>query len=122
MEDLGYDSHNSVLLLGSLGIFALWYWSRVLFYLFVLVPYVLLTGRGMKTAKGIKNKLFFTDFIAVTLEGYFEYIIAAYLNISRPLSDTNGEILGIAIGWYSAFLCLFLFPAIWLVLLLLPAR
>ena len=81
MQDLGYDTHNSVLLLGSLGIFAMWYWSRVIFYGLVLVPYVLITGRGMKTAKGMNNQLFFTDFIAVTLEGYFEYIIAAYLNI-----------------------------------------
>jgi len=41
----------------------------------------------------------------VTLEGYFEYVIAAYLNISRPLGDKSGEILGLSIGWYSAFLC-----------------
>jgi len=58
----------------------------------------------------------------VTLEGYFEYVIAAYLNISRPLGDKSGEILGLSIGWYSAFLCLFLFPAIWLLLLLLPDK
>jgi hypothetical protein len=55
MEDLGYDTHNSVLLLGTLGILALWYWSRVLLYILVLVPFVLLTGRGMKTAKNLRN-------------------------------------------------------------------
>jgi hypothetical protein len=55
MEDLGYDTHNSVLLLGSLGIFAMWYWSRVVYYVLVLVPYVLITGRGMKQAKNMKK-------------------------------------------------------------------
>jgi len=50
MEDLGYDTHNSVLLLGSLGVFAMWYWIRVFLYFIALVPFVLLT----KNKKGLK--------------------------------------------------------------------
>jgi len=55
MEDLGYDTHNSVLLLGSLGIFAMWYWFRVFYYILMVIPYVLITGRGMKFAKNMKK-------------------------------------------------------------------
>ena len=55
MEDLGYDTHNSVLLLGSLGVFAMIYWSKVLFYIFILVPFVILSKRGMKFAKDMKK-------------------------------------------------------------------
>ena len=65
----------------------------------------------------MKKKLFFKDLIALTLEGYFEYIIAAYMNITYPVKKDSGEILGQAIAYYSAFLCLFLFPLIWIILL-----
>ena len=50
----------------------------------------------------------------------FEYIIAAYLNISYPLKKDSGEITGYFVGYYSAFLVLFLFPVIWIALLFTP--
>ena len=70
----------------------------------------------------MKKKLFFKDLIALTLEGYFEYIIAAYMNITYPVKKDSGEILGQAIAYYSAFLCLFLFPLIWIILLFQPHK
>lgn len=120
MEDLGYDSHNSVLLLGSLGVFAFIYWSKVFFYIFILIPFVIFSKKGLKFAKRMKKELFFTGLISITLEGYFEYIIAAYMNITRPVPKLSGEIIGSAMAWYSAFLCLFLFPLIWVCLLFVP--
>ena len=117
MEDLGYDSHNSVLLLGSLAIFAMWYWTRVFLYIFIVVPFVLCFKKGFKYVKQIRKILFFRDFIAITIEGYFEYIIAAYLNLSYPLYKMSGKIMGVGVGWYSAFLVLILFPFIWIALL-----
>jgi hypothetical protein len=117
MKDLGYETHNSVLLLGSLGIFAMWYWSRVLFYVFILIPLAIFSKRFLKYAYVLKRKLFFGDLITITIEGYFEYIIAAYLNLSIPLKKGSGEILGNVLAFYSAILCLFLFPMIWVVLL-----
>jgi hypothetical protein len=117
MKDLGYESHNSVLLLGSLGVFAIWYWLRVLFYTCAVVPFVVCRKKGLKFAIKMKKRLFFTDFITITLEGYFEYIIAAYLNIRKPLKILSGEILGNIISYYSPFLCQFLFPLVWVILL-----
>jgi hypothetical protein len=122
MENLGYDTHNSVILLGSLGIFAMWYWIRVSAYFFMLVPFVVLTRKGLKAVKFMKKRLFFKDFIAITIEGYFEYIIAAYLNIEYPVYKKSGELMGIGVGYYSAFLVLFLFPVIWVLLLFQPIK
>jgi hypothetical protein len=81
MEDLGYNTHNSILLLGSLGVFAMTYWIRVFLYLIVLVPFVIATKKGYKFAKGMKEVLFFNYLIGITIEGYFEYVIAGILNL-----------------------------------------
>lgn len=122
MEDLGYDTHNSFLLLGSLGVFAIYYWLRVFLYLFLLVPFVLITRKGVKFAKGLRRVLFFNYLIGITIEGYFEYLIAGWLNLDKPIYHADGEILGVGIAIYSLFLCLFLFPVIWVALLFQPQK
>ena len=105
MEDLGYDTHNSFLLLGSLGVFAIWYWVRVILYIFILIPFVLMTKKGLKFAKGIRKILFFNYLIGITIEGYFEYLIAGWLNLNMPIYKDDGELLGFGIAIYSLFLC-----------------
>jgi hypothetical protein len=84
MEDLGYNTHNSIVNLGSIGIFSFFYVCKVLFYFLLLIPFILVTKnrRALKWAKTIKHQLFFSEFISITLEGYFEFLIAAYLNLS----------------------------------------
>jgi hypothetical protein len=59
------------------------YWIiRVVFYVFVAVPFVLITKKGVKFTKKLKKNLFFGDILMSTTEGYFEFLIAAYLNLS----------------------------------------
>ena len=123
MEDLGYDTHNSIILLGGLGIFAMYYWIRVFSYFILLVPFVIVTKKGLKFAKDQKNVLFFGYLIGITIEGYFEYVIAGILNIKKPIFDGDGgELLGVGVGGYSLFLTMFLFPLIWVVLLFQPHK
>jgi hypothetical protein len=81
MENLGYETHNSIILLGCLGLIAMYWITRVIFYVFMVVPFVLITKYGVKFAKKLKRKIFFGDLFVVTTEGYFEFLIAAYLNI-----------------------------------------
>ena len=84
MEDLGYSTHNSIVNLGSLGLFSFFYVVKVVLYIFLLIPIIAATKNKklLKSAKKIKKDLFFTEFISITLEGYFEFLIAAYLNLS----------------------------------------
>jgi hypothetical protein len=84
MENLGYSTHNSIVNLGSIGIFSFFYVCKVLFYFSILIPFILITKnrKALKWAKSIKHGLFFTEFISITLEGYFEFLIAAYLNLT----------------------------------------
>jgi hypothetical protein len=81
MENLGYETHNSIILLGCLGLVAMYWITRVVFYIFVLIPFVLITKRGLKYTKKLKKKLFFGELLTFTTEGYFEFLIAGYLNL-----------------------------------------
>ena len=94
MQDLGYDSNNCLQLLGSLFIFAVIYFMRVI----ILYPFVLtlikLFNVGKGYAKTLKNDLFFGEIIVINLEAYMELLIAGYINYSFPLNSTDGEIFG----------------------------
>ena len=94
MQDLGYDSNNCLQLLGSLFIFAVIYFMRVI----ILYPFVLtlikLFNVGKGYAKTLKNDLFYGEIIVINLEAYMELLIAGYINYSFPLNSTDGEIFG----------------------------
>jgi|APSaa5957512535_1039671.scaffolds.fasta_scaffold53544_1 hypothetical protein len=50
MQDLGYETHNSIIVLGALGLVAVYWVLRVIFYMLVLVPFVLITKKGLEYA------------------------------------------------------------------------
>lgn len=124
MEDLGYSTHNSIVNLGSLGLFSFFYLCKVLFYLILLIPFVACYGNKklLKWAKKLKKDLFFSEFISITLEGYFEFLIAAYLNLSQPLATTNGERASLYLGWYCVIIAVIIFPLLWVMILCTPLK
>ena len=110
MQDLGYDSNNSLQILGSLFIFALIYFMRVI----ILYPFVLAVIKLFKVGsdyrKELKKSLFFGEIIVINLEAYMELIIAGFINYSFPLNSTDGEIFGLYVSWYAFITCLFIMP------------
>jgi hypothetical protein len=112
MKDLGYESHNSLRLLGSLFIFALLYYVR----LFILYPVVLSISKlwkvGVKYKRDLRNSLFFNEFIVLNLEAYMELLISGYINYMFPLASTDGEILALYVSYYAFAICLFVLPSI----------
>lgn len=85
MEDIGYETHNSLLNLGSLWIFLTFYVVKVIIYFAaVLIKRAFKTDRLMFTEKW-KKSLFFSEFLGIALEAYFEFIIAGYLNLQYAL-------------------------------------
>lgn len=111
MEDLGYDTHNSMLNLGSLAIFSFVYFVKLGVYVFVVLPVKYFTGRGSKMMKSMQETLFYGEFIFLVIEAYLEFLIAGYLNLKEPITTKNGEVLSIAIGWYCALTTLIVMPA-----------
>ena len=74
MEDLGYSSHNSIVNLGSLGLFSFIYVFKVILYICLLIPLVVLTKNKklLKSAKKIKKNLFGVKTKALKLFAIFE--------------------------------------------------
>ena len=76
MEDLGYDSHNSILLLGSIYIYIVAY-----FALFVLQPLIKkILGTKSKYWVKIYRLLVFEFILAIFYECHLEMLISGILN------------------------------------------
>ena len=112
MKDLGYESHNSLRLLGSLFIFALLYYVRLLLLYPVVLSISKLWKVGVKYERDLKHSLFFNEFIVLNLEAYMELLISGYINYMFPLGSTNGEIVAQYVSYYSFAVCLFVLPCI----------
>lgn len=90
MEDLGYETHNSMLNLGSLAIFSFVYYLKLLFYYLCMKP-VAKRGYCKKNIAAFGSKLIFNEIISLSVSSYIVFIISAYLGTSAPLNTTDGE-------------------------------
>ena len=117
MEDLGYDTHNSMLNLGSLAIFSFLYYVKLIAYVAVVKPIYHYSKKGGYLMKSMAESLFYGEIIFMNIEAYLEFLIAGYLNINEPLTSRNGEIISIFIGWYCVFMSLVLMPVLFVFLI-----
>jgi len=46
------------------------------------------------------------------IEGYFEMLIAGYVNFASPMFSTDGEVAGVIMAYYCLFLALIVLPAL----------
>jgi hypothetical protein len=113
MADLGYQSHNSIIILGSLWLFALVYVVKVVIYVMYVncVKNTWLKNK-LKFIRGWKNQLFFCFILELMIEPYFEWCIAARMNMHHMTSTYFGDRLGNFTGYFSSFIAFTLFPAI----------
>jgi len=107
MEDLGYETHNSVLNLGSIGLFLALYSVQLFVFLLILLPFF----RERKITKSAKGKLMFSELLQTSFECYMELMIAGYLNFRAP-GTTSGEIVGLGLGYFALFLTFLFLPAV----------
>ena len=70
--DLGYETHNAVLNLGSVSLFATLYLIQLVLFFFFSVWYRLCSknGRGESFYVSIKEKLIFGEIITIALGAY----------------------------------------------------
>mmetsp|Transcript_23187 Transcript_23187/g.35886 ORF Transcript_23187/g.35886 Transcript_23187/m.35886 type:complete len:134 (+) Transcript_23187:3022-3423(+) len=109
MVDLGYETHNSLLNLGSLAIFTFIYTLRVAFFL-LLCASSFCTNRFQEKRRSLSQTLFFGEILAILIEAYFEFLLSGYLQLKAPLTSTGGESVSIAIGLVGLFLILIFMP------------
>ena len=99
--EMGYETHNSLLNLGSVSIFIILYFvSLVLLLIFKIIVWK--TGYGTLIYNSIKKRLIFGILIHLFMEPYMEILISAYLNVKAPVSTKNGDKIGIITAYISA--------------------
>ena len=99
---MGYETHNSLLNLGSVTILILLYFLVLIFMGFIKIIVKLTGGYGTSIYNSIKKCLIFDMLISLFMEPYMELLISAYLNIKAPLFSKNGEIIGTYTGYIAA--------------------
>mmetsp|Transcript_27117 Transcript_27117/g.41271 ORF Transcript_27117/g.41271 Transcript_27117/m.41271 type:complete len:244 (-) Transcript_27117:1254-1985(-) len=97
MEDLGYETHNAILNLGSLAIFTFFYFCELAIVGALLLRKWLI-GRSPAWLDSMKQRLIFGDLLAILLDAYFEFLISGYLQLREPLDTTGGEVVSVVIG------------------------
>ena len=106
--EMGYETHNSLLNLGSVSIFVFLYFVALVLLGFLNII-VFSTGKGSKIYVYIKKRLIFSMLISLLMEPFMELVISAYLNIKAPLFTKNGEIIGIFTAYFMfTFACVIL--------------
>ena len=82
MKDLGYESNNSVLVLGSITVFISFWILKVVSFLILLVSdKIFAKVFDKKYTSKLKRNLFWNGIIPTTLETYIELLIASNLNL-----------------------------------------
>ena len=98
---MGYETHNSLMNLGSVTLFIVLYFVILVFLLFFKII-VWKTGYGTSYYNSIKKRLVFGILISLFMEPYMELLISAYLNLKAPVSTKNGDMIGIFMAYISA--------------------
>ena len=98
---MGYETHNSLMNLGSVSLFIVLYFVILVFLLFFKII-VWKTGYGTSYYNSIKKRLIFGIMISLFMEPFMELLISAYLNLIAPVSTKNGDMIGIFMAYISA--------------------
>ena len=105
MQDIGYDTHNSIPLLGSVFIFTVLYFLIafvLLSWMLVVKMFALVTGYGDEFIRYLQGMIRFRVILVIGLESYIPMLISGYANYNLNLDSTLGE----KIGYYTSVYCL----------------
>ena len=77
VKDIGYGSCNAILNLSTLAVLIAVYFAKVviLFALWLLR----ISGKEIAFYKTLKNQVFYSDLVAISLDGFMELFISGYL-------------------------------------------
>jgi hypothetical protein len=103
MRDLGYETHNSLLNLGSIAIFTAFWFLKL-----PIVGILYMLSRKWKVFRKpfrhMFEQMFFGELISLLIDNFFVLLISGYLQITKPLKSTDGELF----ASYATYIGLFL--------------
>jgi hypothetical protein len=62
--------------------------------------------------KALKKKLLIGEWVSISLEAYFEFLIAGYLNLLYKLKEQSGEQVGYYTSFYAIAVAALIMPAL----------
>ena len=122
--DLGYDSPNALIGLGTLSFLIIFYYLKILFFVILMIWVDLTKGKygGISLLTFMKKTLFFKEIIGLSIESYFEFLIYGYMIISYPIRTTVGEWFSLFLGVNSAIFLIIIFPILFIYLMYLEKK
>ena len=119
LENLGYETHNSILNLGSTFLFFCCY--LIAFILMSLLRVCKKKNPKIENAYSyLKNKLVWSFVIQLFISSYMEVLIGAYLNIRAPIITYHGDVAGLIFGYFSIATALVILPLVYFWIIMKP--
>ena len=109
---MGYENHNALTNLNTIGVLIMIWHIKIMLTMCLCKPLSKNHSRCASCYESYINSLVFAEIIFLCIEGYFEMLIAGYLNIKLPLLTTSGEIWGTVLGTYCLFIALAVIPSL----------
>ena len=122
LEEMGYDTHNSLLNLGSLFLYMCLFSSglaimAVLKILKTICPCIF-TIRQLY--RKLKKKIFWNGPLITFVTGFLEIILSCYLNLKSTVFITNDDYFSFYISFVLLFIELCIIPAAFIYMLTRP--
>jgi hypothetical protein len=112
LDDLGYESFNWILNMGSIYLFFFYYHLKALIVFAVLYPLRKYNKYIDKAYNYYLTDLLFYQILTIIIDGYLEMIISCYLSFKESILTVSGESISFYTGIYGVFIALVLLPII----------
>ena len=103
-QNLGYGPNSSMINLGSITVYITFYFGKLLEYLIVktVASLICCKGRGQKKYLKMKKQLFWGQFIELSLDGYLDFLICGWINLTAPKKVQESKQWGDVLSKYYA--------------------
>lgn len=89
MKDLGYETQNVILNLGTLFVLMCGYFLKALILFVVIKPSISYWKKGKKVMKILMAQVVFKEFIYLFMEGYIEFLLSGSLAATIQKSSVH---------------------------------
>ena len=96
---MGYETHNTILNLGTVWVLGALLLVRYVFY-FICV-FIKWVSRGhfkFNFLNSMRDQLFYSELLVLVTEPYFELLISGYLSMNGGLETNPAEVVGYRSG------------------------
>jgi hypothetical protein len=117
IKQLGYETPNIILNLGTLYVLMILYFLRV-FMLLIFIFTHKFFGIGKKLRDSLMSQVIFCEFIYLFSEGYIEYLLSGVISLSIKPGSLNDKFIVHATTYIVNIICCIILPGMMIYVLL----